>query len=197
MGTYRDAMVYEHVVRVSPLFPLNSLMVHGVIFAKDAWDLNKPEGSGEGVSDQPFRHEVRSAFGSGVMLQELYVTPSLLNRQNWDDIASAVRWVRPRMATLADVHWFGGDPARGEIYGWAAWRDVDESGNAASAVLTLRNPSPRSQTVTLDASAVFELPKHALDKPVVMNSPFIDQRLRRLNLWPGAVEELTLPPFAV
>merc|ERR1712048_1486158 len=34
--TYRDARVHEFVVRTSPLFPLSSLMVHGVIFAKDA-----------------------------------------------------------------------------------------------------------------------------------------------------------------
>ena len=74
-------MVYANVVTQSPLFPLSSLMVHGIVFAKDAWDLNQPEGSGPGMSNEPFKHEVRSAFGSGVMLQELYVTPSLLNRE--------------------------------------------------------------------------------------------------------------------
>mmetsp|Transcript_47790 Transcript_47790/g.153966 ORF Transcript_47790/g.153966 Transcript_47790/m.153966 type:complete len:864 (+) Transcript_47790:176-2767(+) len=195
--TYRDAMVHQHVVKVSPLFPLNSLMVHGVIYAKDAWDLNRPEGSGEGLSDEPFRHEVRSAFGSGTMLQELYLTPSLLSSRNWDDLAQAAKWVRPRMATLADVQWVGGDPEQGEVYGWAAWRDADDGGAPASAVLTLRNPAPVAQFVQLDATSVFALPEHALWETLVLNTPFDDQRPRQIRLRPGSKTSVHLPPFAV
>merc|ERR1711920_330884 len=102
------------------------------------------------MSELPFRHEVRSAFGSGTMLQELYLTPSLLTRTNWDDIAAAAQWVRPLMTTLADVHWFGGSPAKREVYGWAAWRDSDLEGGNQSAVLTIRNPSASEETVVLD-----------------------------------------------
>ena len=32
--TYRDADTYEHVVLRGPLYPLNSLMLHGIIYAK-------------------------------------------------------------------------------------------------------------------------------------------------------------------
>jgi len=35
--TYRDGMTYQNVVRVAPLFPLSSVMLHGVIYAKSAW----------------------------------------------------------------------------------------------------------------------------------------------------------------
>eukprot|EP00927_Polykrikos_kofoidii_P046782 TRINITY_DN40914_c0_g1_i1.p1 TRINITY_DN40914_c0_g1~~TRINITY_DN40914_c0_g1_i1.p1 ORF type:complete len:928 (-),score=156.62 TRINITY_DN40914_c0_g1_i1:115-2898(-) len=202
--TYRDSMVYHNVVKRSPLFPLNSLMVHGVIFAKDAWDLNRLEGAGDGISNEPFRHEVRSAFGSGSMLQELYLTPSLLSQENWDDIATAAKWVRPRMATLADVHWFGGDPEKEEVYGWAAWRDASQPGEKASAVLTLRNPSDSSKIVHLDAIDVFDLPPHVTQPggeataALELNSPFADQLPRELRLTPGASPTvLTIPPFAV
>src|SRR5581483_6108950 len=34
--TYRDAQTYHHVVEEGPLFPLNSLMLHGMIYARDA-----------------------------------------------------------------------------------------------------------------------------------------------------------------
>lgn len=193
--TYRDAMVYKHNVQASPLFPLNSLMVHGIIFAKDAWDLNEPEGM-EDMSES-FRHEVRSAFGSGSMLQELYITPSLLNRGNWDDLAQAALWVRPRMPTLADTHWFGGDPELGQVYGWSAWRDAEREGEAASAVLTIRNPAETAQEVLIEAGGVFELPRHARGASLVLGSPFADQRPRRLALRPGYPVPLRLAPFAV
>jgi len=195
--TYRDAMVHQHVVRVSPLFPLNSLMVHGVVFAKDAWDLQKPEGSGDGLSELPFRHEVRSAFASGTILQELYLTPSLLSREHWDDLAEAALWGRARLQTLADVHWVGGDPEKGEVYGWAAWRDGTSHNDNASAVLTLRNPTSTVQTISLDARDVFGLPAHAAYTTLQLNSPFGDQRPRCLRMKPGYNTRVRLRPFAV
>ena len=194
--TYRDAMVYANVVTQSPLFPLSSLMVHGIIFAKDAWDLNRLEGSGTGMSHEPFKHEVRSAFGSGVMLQELYITPSLLNRENWDDIAEAATWASSRTETLADVQWFGGDPAKGEVYGWAAWYGNARNGSASSAILTLRNPSPIRQSVQVDPVKAFSLPGYA-NSPLVLNTPFSDQRPRQIQLVRGRVTSIDLPAFAV
>lgn len=208
--TYRDAQTYKNVVAKSPLFPLTSLMVHGVIFAKDAWDLTRPEGSGSGESTEPFTHEVRSAFGSGTMLQELYLTPSLLSRKNWDDIAAAAKWFRPRTHVLADVHWTGGDPEKGEVYGWAAWRDVDDAGDSwavwrdaddasegPAATLTLRNPSSTAQTMDLDPTTLFDLPVHARRKTLVLNAAFRDQRPQQLRLSPGSTTELVLQPYAV
>mmetsp|Transcript_112652 Transcript_112652/g.224029 ORF Transcript_112652/g.224029 Transcript_112652/m.224029 type:complete len:863 (+) Transcript_112652:33-2621(+) len=195
--TYRDAMVYQHVVSVSPLFPLNSLMIHGVVFAKDAWDLTKPEGAGDGLSELPFRHEVRAAFGSGTMLQELYLTPSLLSREHWDDLAEAANWGRSRSKTLADVHWVGGDPEKGEAYGWAAWRDGAVHNDSASAVLTLRNPTSIVQTISLDARDIFGLPVHAGYTTLQLNSPFGDQRPRFLRMKPGYSTRVRLKPFAL
>ena len=182
--TYRDAMVYKNVVLESPLFPLSSIMTHGIIFAQSAWDLNAPE-----VLRDPFQHEVRSAFGSGAMLQELYITPHLLKSQNWDDLAEAALWATSRLEVLIDAHWVGGDPAEGKIYGWAAWQ-LD------SAILTLRNPSPTAQTVRLDALHVFELPNSAA--PILyLNAPFPDQRPHRIILRKGQPLELSLSPYAV
>ncbi|OLQ00523.1 Pentatricopeptide repeat-containing protein, chloroplastic [Symbiodinium microadriaticum] len=159
----------------------------------DAWDLNQLEGSGPGMSNEPFKHEVRSAFGSGVMLQELYVTPSLLNRENWDDVAEAAKWASDRIQTLADVQWFGGDPSKGEVYGWAAWHGSTQK---TSAILTLRNPSPQRQSVYVDPVRVFSLPDYVVG-PLVLNTPFSDQRPRQIQLVRGRVALVDLPPFAV
>jgi hypothetical protein len=48
----------------------------------------------------------------------------------------------------------GGNPSNLDVYGWAAW-------SQAKGILSLRNPSDREQTLTLDVGAAFELPPNA------------------------------------
>jgi hypothetical protein len=109
--TYRDSQTYAHVVEEGPLFPLNSLMLHGMIFARDAERLGNDPG-------HDFPDEVHSYFGTGTELQEMYITPSLLSPQDWDVLAEAAKWSRANAEVLKDTHWIGGDPARLEVYGW-------------------------------------------------------------------------------
>lgn len=145
--TYRDSQVYKNVVQAGPLFPLNSLMLHGMIFAKLA----------EGLSADPqhdFRDEVESFFGSGTQVQEMYITPSLLSAQDWDLLAQGAKWSLANAATLKDSHWIGGDPAQLAVYGWASW-------SPAKAIVVLRNPSDKPQTYSLDIAQALELPASA------------------------------------
>ncbi len=85
--TYRDADTYGGVVRQGPLFPLNALMLHGLIYARHAIGL-----SSDRKGD--FAAEVHSYFASGTGLQELYVSPDLLDAKQWDLIAAAAKWAR-------------------------------------------------------------------------------------------------------
>jgi hypothetical protein len=142
--TYRDAVTWKNVARGSPLFPLNSLMLHGVIFAQQHARLNVQGG-------EAFRHEVQSYFASGTQLQELYVTPALLCGDDWDTVARAAQWARAHADVLRDSHWIGGAPDALEVYGWAAWA-------APSGVIALRNPRDRLQTFVLDLRRDLELP---------------------------------------
>ncbi len=142
--TYRDSQIYRWVVEEGPLFPMNSLMLHGMIFARYA----------ERLSDDPghdFADEVHSYFGTGTQLQEMYITPSLLSSQDWDVLAEAAKWSRANAATLKDSHWIGGDPAKLEVYGWASW-------SPTKAIVTLRNPSDRPQNFNADIAPLLELP---------------------------------------
>ena len=145
--TYRDAQTYRHVVQAGPLYPLNSLMLHGIIYARYNKQLNTDPGN-------DFRNEVRSYFGTGTQCQEMYITPSLLTQQNWDELAEAAKWSRANAATLHDTHWVGGDPAKLEIYGWAAW-------SQRKSILTLRNPSDQEQTASIRLQDALELPAGA------------------------------------
>ena len=182
--TYRDADTYAGVVQRGPLHPLNSLMLHGLIYAKHAKRLDAdPRGD--------FDAEIRSYFGSGTQLQEMYVTPALLGVPQWDAIAEAAKWSRRNAATLVDTHWVGGDPARLEPYGWAAW-----SRGGGKAILTLRNPGGRPQEFAADPAAIWE-PSEGGGR-FALSSPWRNDRAKPpLVLEAGKTRSVTLAPFEV
>jgi hypothetical protein len=155
--TYRDAETYRNIVQGGPLFPINSLMLHGIIYAEKAEHLSADP-------DHDFAAEVHSYFGSGTQLQEMYITPSLLSQGDWDVLAETAKWSRRNAPTLRDTHWAGGDPGKGEPYGWASWE-------ANSGILVLRNPSSQPRTISLDVQDAFELPKGA-KQHYAMRSPW-------------------------
>jgi hypothetical protein len=145
--TYRDAQTYRNVVLRAPLYPLNSLMLHGLIYATNASHLDS-------MNDADFADQAREFFGTGTQLQEMYITPGLLNRQNWDALAEAANWSRTNADVLVDTHWIGGDPAKGEVYGWASWCP-------RKGILTLRNPDEQPAAFTADIGEMFQLPPEA------------------------------------
>lgn len=142
--TYRDAQTYENIVVRSPFFPINSLMLHGIIFAQKNQRLNDDPG-------HDFPDEVHSFFATGTDEQELYVTPDLLKPEDWKVIADSAKWARDNAEILRDSHWVGGDPGRLEPYGWAAW-------SPEKSILTLRNPDQVPRHILIEAGRVLELP---------------------------------------
>jgi len=145
--TYRDADTYGGIVRQGPLFPLNSLMLHGIIYARHAHGLDADP-------HDDFAAEVHDYFATGTGLQEMYISPDLLSERNWDTLAETARWARKQAAVLRDSHWVGGDPARGEIYGFASW-------TPRHAVLALRNPTGEARSFSFVLGKVLELPRGA------------------------------------
>ena len=142
--TYRDQQTYQNIVLKGPLFPINSLMLHGIIYAKENRKLNTDTG-------HDFANEVHSYFATGTELQELYITPSLLSTQDWDTLAEAAKWSRANADVLRDTHWIGGDPARLNVYGWASW-------SPKKAIVTVRNPDEKPQLAVLDLQRQLQLP---------------------------------------
>lgn len=181
--TYRDADTYEHVVEAGPLYPLNSLMLHGLIYARYA----------EHLGDDPnndFGSEVHDYFGTGTQLQEMYITPSLLTKENWDALAEAAKWSRENAAVLRDTHWVGGDPAKLEVYGWASW-------SPKKAILVLRNPSDKAQKFSVDIGRTFEIPRGA-PTHFQARSPWAKDRSEKsIKLNSGKPTVFSLAPFEV
>jgi len=182
--TYRDQQTYRNIVLRGPLFPLNSLMLHGIIFGDRAIHLDTDPDPGD------FADEVHDYFGTGTDLQELYITPSLLTAHDWDLLAEAARWSRANAQVLKDTHWIGGDPGNLEVYGWASW-------SPAKGIVVLRNPSDHPQTFDLDVAKAFELPPGA---PLAYraHSPWAADRAEpALELRAGQPRNIALQPFEV
>ncbi len=181
--TYRDGHCYDKYVQASPLYPLNSVMHHGIVHGR-CYQAERVSKSGADL-----KHEARSYFASGATMQELYLTPSMMTPEAWDRVAEAARWAQAGAAALVDAHWVGGDPLKLEVYGYAAW-------SPRKGTLMLRNPDDRPQTYSLEVGATFELPAGAATR-YRLASPYPDQRLKTLSLEAGHPQTITLEPFEV
>ena len=178
--TYRDKETYHNVVKRAPLYPINSLMTQGVMFANHGL----PEEVNDLVAD------IRAFFASGTNCQELYITPSIMNPQHWDALSEAAKWSRDNADVLVDTHWVGGDPAQGQIYGWAAW-------SKRKGILSLRNPLDKPGSITIDIGKVFELPSGAAQN-YSLKSPWTEDVDRaEINLSEGKGHVFELKPFEV
>ncbi len=181
--TYRDAQTYRNIVLGGPLYPLNSLMLHGLIYARSAEKLNVDPGN-------DFADEIHSYFGSGTQLQEMYVTPRLLTKENWDDLAEAATWSRRNAGVLVDTHWIGGDPGKLEVYGWASW-------SPGKGILVLRNPSDKPASIAIDVETAFELPPGAPQSYTARSPWQKDSSRPALQLMAGQTHTFELKPFEV
>lgn len=179
--TYRDEQTYRHIVLGGPLFPLNSLMLHGLIYATQAQGLSTDPGN-------DFPSEVQSYFGGGTQLQEMYITPSLMTSADWDTLAHAANWARRNASILEDTHWIGGDPGQLQVYGWAAW-------SPQGWIVTLRNPSDKPQSFALDLESALQLPAGARIDPLAGN-PFGKPGAAPVRLDPRHAA-IDLAPFEV
>lgn len=177
--TYRDGVVHDRFAQACPLCPLNSVMLHGVIVS---------DTFGMAISDsaddtRAFANEVWTSVACGTNLQELYLTPSRMSPKWWDILAGGLRWLRAHEATLRDTHWHGGAPAKGEIYGYAAWSPKE-------SIVLVRNPSDRKQTWGPDWAAILELPEGTRLDPATARLDYAST-LKAVD----ATGPIALPPF--
>lgn len=194
--TYRDNKVYDRFAAPCPLFPLNSMMLHGIIVGKKGPPACMDR-SNSVASTRAFANEVWMGVACGTGLQEYYITPSLMSPQWWDILADAIKWLRANEATLRDVHWVGGDPQDAakqyNIYGYAALGD-------GKGILVLRNPAEKSQTFTVKPDEVLEMPIAGRGRKVVKQTMvYSSQPAAEMPTFTQTDEaaSVTLEPFGV
>lgn len=182
--TYRDKIGYDIRTRRGPLYPFNSLKFQSFICAQLslAADLNN--------DPKDLLDDLHMAAASGTQLQEFFVTSRLMPAGVWDAVAEAMRWVRRNGDVLVDSHGIGGDPAKGEVYGFASW-------SPRLGLLTLRNPGPQPATLSVDIRSAFELPAGAPPRYAVRSAWNPSPPAPVSTLEAGKLHEFRLAPFEV
>ena len=190
--TYRDGGVYAGVLARGPLYPINALMIHGIYVNHLPLFGNPYDPASQRPTYEPgdIVAEIRSFFGTGTNLQELYVAPDLMTPETWDALAEAANWARENSDVLVDTHWVAGDPAKGEVYGWASW-------SPRKANLVLRNPDDKPARITLDLATAFELPDGAAQQYVLKSPWKEDADEPPLTASAGRPHTFELQPFDV
>lgn len=182
--TYRDALGFQIRTRRGPLFPFNSLKFQSVMCAR----LSLAHELGTGLRD--LVDDIHMAAASGTQLQEYFVTAQMLTPAAWDVAAESIAWLQQNADVLADSHGIGGDPAQGQVYGFASWAP-------RMGIVTLRNPTGRTAQYALDLQEAFELPpgtprRYVLRSPWKPFSPTPSYRAEA-----GTPLRLSLAPFEV
>ena len=126
--TYKDAVLWGNYQKQNLLFPMSSLMTHGIIQG----NLNLLGGENELLAS--FSNEVMMYFGRGVMMWELYVSPDVLSADEWNAISSSITWAKANKDVLEHTKMILGDPLKRELYGYL--HVTKDKG-----VLLLRNPN--------------------------------------------------------
>jgi hypothetical protein len=220
--TYRDNVIYDRFVSKSPLFPLNSMMMHGIIVCKSSpWNtmidyrgtgkhMYKGAGYSTPTACTDFAAEVWMGVSLGTGLQEYYITPSFMSETWWDILANGVKWIKANESTLTDAHWIGGDPGDGhdlqkrgngpkDVYGYASL-------GAKKGIVMLRNPSNKTQRYALNLDKVLEMPAGQtakVVKPTVIFNSSAEYENKGsatafVPTWPkdtATTVEWMLPPF--
>ena len=221
--TYRDNVIHDRFVAASPLFPLNSLMMHGIIVCRSSPHntmrdyrgtgnfMYNGEGYATPTACADFASEVWMGVALGTGLQEYYITPQFMSATWWDILAKGIKWIKANESTLMDSHWIGGDPGEGTHYGNTRGPAKDVYGYAAlgkkKGIVILRNPSDRAQSYKLVLDDVLEMPvaaKASKFKPtVIFNSSAEYENTNSPNafkpIWPRNTAhevEWVLSPFA-
>ncbi len=133
MMTYRDSKYYDFCIRRQYQFPLRYLYNHDPIYGNMA---------NISMTDEEFRKYLFMAAVRGNGFWELYYSYNKMNDSKWKINADFMRFVKKNFHILKNAVYIGGDPAKGEVYGYSSWTK-DEG------IVALRNPSNESQKYQL------------------------------------------------
>ncbi|BCX49423.1 hypothetical protein HAHE_33310 [Haloferula helveola] len=151
---YRDARYYQlaSAERDNTQFPLHSIFNH------------EPKKTSTGEEPDVFRRYLYMNLSRGTGFVELYLKTFQLSESDWEVLAEAMKWVEEVFPNFERSRMHGGDPAKGEAYGYTGW--VGESG-----YLSVHNPSDKPQTYSVVLDRGFGLPAGTKDFGYRVTSP--------------------------
>jgi hypothetical protein len=191
---YRDGETYNNIVKQSPLFPINSLMLCGMVYSQYGLGRTSVDKTDKSFADQAY-----SFFASGTQLQELYMSQKVMTKRKWNILADAVKWAHANAETLRDTHWVGGNPYQYEVYGHASFDYHGmQKDQPHKAIVSLRNPSDKTVNYELKLTDVTDwdmdkIVSWEISRRVYGLAPVsADKEVLKIKLAPFSVEVLEL-----
>ena len=182
---YRDGRIY-HIVKTNKIqFPLWGLFHLDPIKERIRY-FNKLNQMSEEIDD--FRNYMYMTFSRGCGLATLHLAPSIMNEEEWQATADALKWTEKNFESLNHTCMIGGDPDEGEVYGYSGWTSRD-------GVISLRNPTSTTRTfqLTLDRS-IGVVPESS---PFFWKTAFPSEKYEVGLYSYGDTISATLDPFSV
>ena len=187
--TGNDVAAYKKTAQKAPLCPLNSMKYHSIWVANTEviWGYEDQEIS---YQEQDVVDDIHFSFGTGKSLLEFFIDPKLMTPKSWDALAETARWCRENADVLVDTHWVGGDPEQLQVYGFASW-------SPRLGIVSVRNPSTKPASYTIDVAKAFELPQGAAPRYTVRRLWEPQKPGKTVTLEAGHPHTFELAPFEV
>jgi len=135
--SYVDGVLYDNFLKHRYQFPVSALMVHGIVYGR----LHMLGGRGEAL--ESWTDNAVWSMCLGLMMKELYLTPSLLSDDHWDVLGKTLRWAEANKDTLVATQMLPGNPHLGQVTGY-------KHAVGDRTIVFARNPSLRPQTAAFD-----------------------------------------------
>jgi hypothetical protein len=174
--TYRDFVLYEDWKLKGLWFPIANLMTHGIIKGKE---------ESVGTTLEPldkFTDDALFYFARGVAMYELYISPDILSDGEWTSISRSMAWARDRFPVLMNTEMVGGNPMKGEAYGYVHFK-------GSRGIISARNPviEPAKLRVALSTAEGLDPGSSSLVLERVYPTRWVSPKLYKAN------DELAVP----
>lgn len=142
--TYRDSVYYDFLCKRALQFPVANIYNHEPIYGVEA-HLD--------YTDDEFEKMLLWNACRGQALNELYISPSIMNEEKWRSLAKVLKWQRLNHHILKNAMFLGGNPSENNIYCYASWT------NDGEGVIALRNPTNEAASLTLTLNKLMGCPE--------------------------------------
>ena len=142
--TYRDSRYYDLLCTRACQLPVKYIFNHEPVFGKMA---------GTNYTDEEFEKYLYWNACRGQALNELYITPSKMNKSKWRTLSTVLNWQKSNFDILKNVMFIGGKPDDNNIYGYFGWN------NDGDGIIALRNPTDEKTSLTLTLNKLMGCPE--------------------------------------
>lgn len=179
--TYRDSRYYDFYCTRAQQFPISHIYNHEPIYGREA----KVD-----YTDEEFEKYLYFNACRGQALNELYLSPSMMNKTKWRILSNVLQWQKSNFDILKNVMFIGGKPDENNIYGYFGWC---ENGDG---IIALRNPTDEKTSLTLTLNKLMGCPE-SLDNVKRYNVYNQSSAESHDSFSYGDKIDLTLNPFEV